>query len=186
MDFSAFSHGQIQSKIWLCEELEKHITDPVRVVVLGCWYNMTGFLLFARNQHLYKRIDGVDTNLESVGMADKINDALKIENKFNAFYADANNTFYHNYDVAICTSTEDIKETHWFERIPEGKLICLQSLNLTPKQIKKYDNWNIMNPNKTFKEFKNKYPLSSTLYEGSKKFDYGDLKYTRFMIIGIK
>lgn len=186
MDFNAFSHGQVKSKIWLCEELEKYLQDNTRIVVLGCWYNTTAFMLFTRNKYDYNKIDGIDFNPENVSIADKINDAWKIENKLDSYFADANNTFYQNYDVVICSSVEDIKENQWYHRIPNGHLVCLQSLNLTNKQIKKYSNWNILNPVKNLTEFKTKYPLQKILYEGSKKFDYDDLKYTRHMLIGIK
>lgn len=186
MDFNAFSHGQTLSKIWLCEELEKYIEDKTRIVVLGCWYNTTAYILFARNHTKYSKIDGIDLNPENVGIADKINDAWKIEGKLDSYFADVNNTFYQNYDIVICSSVEDIKGNNWFDRIPNGHVVCLQTLNLTANQIKKYSNWNIVNPIKNMKEFKSKYPLQKVLYEGSKKFDYDDLKYTRHMIIGIK
>lgn len=186
MDYNAFTHGPILSKIWLCEELEKFIKNPVRIMVLGCWYNLIAFLLFARNHKQYKKIDGIDINLDCVNGANKINDAWKIENKLETFHADANNAFYQNYDIVICTSTEDIKDMEWYSRIPEGHLVCLQTLNLTQKQVKRFPGWEILNPTKTMEEFKTKYPMKKILYEGSKKFDYSDLKYTRFMLIGIK
>lgn len=186
MDYNAFSHGQVLSKIWLCEELEKYMQDKTRIVVLGCWYNLTAFILFSRNHEAYAKIDGIDLNIENVGLSDKINNAWKIENKLDSYFADVNNTFYQNYDVVICSSVEDIKGNQWFERIPNGHLVCLQTLNLTEKQTKKYDNWNIVNPTKTLKEFKTKYPLQKILYEGSRKFDYDHLKYNRHMLIGIK
>ena len=44
--------------------------------------------------------------------------------------------------------------------------------------------WDITNPNPTMDDFKKKYPLSQILFEGEKVFDYGHLRYSRYMLIG--
>ena len=186
MDFNAFSHGQIESKLWLCEKLEKHIVNQSNLCVLGCWYNVTGFLLLTRNKNLYKSITGIDFDVENFNTANKINNAFVYENKLQNICLDVNNADLDDYDCIISTSTEDIQDTNWFNNIKTGTLVCLQSLNLTPDDIVGYDNWEILNPNETFDDFRNKYSLNKILFEGTKDFDYGNLKYQRFMLIGIK
>jgi hypothetical protein len=187
MDFAAFSHGQIHSKIWLCEELEKHISRPYYTAILGSWYSLTSFLLLVRNQHLYTHIDAFDIDSHSIDIAKQINNAWYIvENKVNCIQTNVNDLFYGGYDLIICTSTEDIQGTQWFDNIPNGKLVCLQSVDLTPEETDKFGNWHIINSNQTFNQFKEIFPLSTTLYEGTKEINYGHFKYNRFMLIGIK
>ncbi len=52
MDPLSFSHGQTQSKLWLCETMEPHLPQNAVVAILGCWYNMLGFMLITRNKQL--------------------------------------------------------------------------------------------------------------------------------------
>lgn len=188
MDFSAFSHGQIHSKLWLCNELERFIQIPVNTVIVGCWYNVLGFLMVSRKQHLYSSITGVDCNSDAITIANKICDFQMInENqKIKNIVDDVDNIDFTNYDLVICTSVEDIASTTWYDKIPENKLVCVQSINLSPESVEKYPNWHILNPNKNFLEFTNKYPVTQTLFNGIKEFDYGDLKYNRYMVIGYK
>lgn len=188
MDFSAFSHGQIHSKLWLCEEIEKLITKPCNVAILGCWYNVLGFMLLSRNQKLYQHIHGIELNNESFSTANKICDAWMIndDQKIKNFNMNVNEFNYSNYDIIINTSVEDITLNVWFDRIPNNKLVCLQTNNLTPLQVSKYKNWEILNPNHDMETFKKKYHLNEILFEGVQEFDYGDLKYNRYMIIGKK
>ena len=46
----AFSSGQVGSKIWLCEELEKLFDNIDSVWIYGGWYGITAFLLRSRGQ----------------------------------------------------------------------------------------------------------------------------------------
>ncbi len=188
MDFSAFSHGQIHSKLWLCEEIEKHITKPCNVAILGCWYNILGFMMVTRNKDLYNYIDGIDLNQDAITIANKICDAWMINDDQkikNQCYHVSNIEFY-NYDFIINTSCEDMTSNKWYENIWDNKIVCLQTNNLTQEQVSKYQGWNIVNPNPTIEVFKNKYPMKEILFEGKKDFDYGDLKYSRYMLIGKK
>lgn len=198
MDYSAFSHGQIQSKLWLCQELEKFITTPVNVAILGSWYNLLGFMMVTRNYNLYNYIHGIDFNDQVKDIADKICNAWMIndDKKILNINEDMETYRYEDYDVVINTSVEDMASSKWFDKLPSNleclnwdlrtKLICIQSNNLTPDKIQKYENWNILNPNPDIESLKNKFPMEEILYEGTKEFDYGELKYSRYMLIGRK
>ena len=189
MDLNAFSHGQIQSKLWLCEELEKHISNPVKIIILGCWYNVLGFMLLVRNSQLYQNICGVDYNNESIALANKISNAWNMNqpsDKIKNLCLDVNDIEFNNYDVIISTSVEDIQDMNWYNSIPKNKLVCLQCNNLTPEQVSTYDNWDILNPITSLDIFKEKCPMNQILFEGEKIFDYGTLKYSRYMLIGYK
>jgi hypothetical protein len=187
MDFSAFSHGQIQSKLWLCEKLEPYIPEQAKVVIIGSWYNVLGFMLLLRNPTKYNCIHGLDTNEDAVKIANKLCDAWIIEPnyKIENWYVDAENYNLNYYDVIISTSCEDIENTLWFQNIAKDKLVCLQSTNLDNSHTSKYNNWDIKNPNLNIEIFQKKFPVNQTKFLDSKLFDYGELRYNRFMLIGI-
>jgi hypothetical protein len=188
MDYSSFSHGQIQSKLWLCCELEKFIEPDSNVVILGSWYNILGFMMLARNPQLYNHITGIDNNRDSIEIADKVCNAWMIndDHKIKNLEGDVNQVDCSDFDVIICTSVEDIENTEWFNNIPSNKLVCLQALNLDATQTEKYQDWIIKNPIANKDILKEKFPINQILFEDQKEFDYGDLKYTRFMLIGKK
>lgn len=186
MDFTAFSHGQIQSKIWLCENLEKHIHQKSNVAILGCWYNVLGFLLLSRNQNLYSSIVGYDIDPYALEIANKINDGFIIEtNIVKHICRSVSDIDFYNVDIIINTSVEDIG-IDWYHNIPNGKLVCLQTLNLKQNDVANYSDWNIKNETENLDEFLKKYPMNKIHFQDTKKFNYGDLKYNRYMIIGKK
>jgi hypothetical protein len=187
MDFSAFSHGQIQSKLWLCEQLEPYVPEQAKVVILGSWYNVLGLILLLRNPTKYNCIHGLDIDEDSVNIANKLCDAWVIEPnyKIENICADAQNYNLNYYDVIISTSCEDIKNNFWFNAIAKDKLVCLQSTNLDNSYTSKYKNWNIQNPNLNIEIFQKKFPVTQTKFLDAKLFDYGELSYKRFMLIGI-
>jgi hypothetical protein len=81
-----------------------------------------------------------------------------------------------NPDTFINTSCEHIENfTNWFNLIPKGKLVALQSNNYfeLPEHV------NCVND---IDEFKQQAPLSNIIYEGELELE----KYTRYMIIGYK
>jgi hypothetical protein len=192
MDFSAFSHGQVHSKIWLCAQLERIIenTDvelPLKVAVLGSWYNILGFLMLVRNEEYYKQIVGVDNDLTCMEIANKICNAYYVNNgQLENWYMSVDDVPYKEFDLIINTSIENIKDDIWYDKIPDGKLVCLQTCNLKSKDVQDFDNWNIVNAVDTLDELKIKFPMTNILYTGEKVFDYGTLKYTRYMVIGKK
>ena len=184
MNYDSFSHGQIKSKLWLCEELERHIQDNAIVAILGGWYNVLGFLLLARNQNKIRSILNIDIDSSAVDIADKITEgwAFGPDAKVNNIVADACTYNYEGFGVIINCSPEHMVNDDWFHRINSGTLICIQSSDIDLND----DVWKVVNPNKSIEDFANKYPLSQTLYKDSIEFVYGDWGYKRFMIIGIK
>lgn len=187
MDFSAFSHGQIQSKLWLAENLEKFIPFPLRTAIVGSWYNVLGFMLLSRNHSLYEYIHGYDIDHNSSIMADKINDAWMInENqKIKNFTKNANCIDFSCYDLIISTSVEDISSI-WYDKILSNTLVCLQAIDLLPEVSDKYPNWKIKNYIPDMETFKEKYDMKEIFFEGITTYDYTHLKYNRFMLIGKK
>jgi 2-polyprenyl-3-methyl-5-hydroxy-6-metoxy-1,4-benzoquinol methylase len=184
MDYTAFSHGQILSKIWLCEELEPILHKNAKIAILGSWYNILGFMLLVRKPNYYTEILGIDIDSDAIKVADKICNAWAIgENPMiKNVNLNANTVDIKKYDVVINCSAEHMESDLWFNDLSPNTIVCLQSTNLDIKE----DPWKIINPNKTMKEFAAKYPLLHTLFKDQKEFDYGTWGYSRFMIIGTK
>jgi len=181
-----FSNGQIDSKLWLCRELEKlGLIKPQRIWILGGWYATTAFLLLSREKLPIDHIRSYDIDPECESVADMINENWCLQDwKFKAFTADANNLEYiyrADYDkpsLVINTSCEHFERMDWFDRIPDGTLVALQSNNL-----KHDEDTNSIN---SIAEMVLKYQFSDLLYHGELKFEYVDNNFTRFMTIGIK
>jgi hypothetical protein len=180
--YDAFSNGQIDSKIWLCDELEKIINvENVKIWILGGWYSTTAFLLLSRNKMSIDHIRSFDIDPECQAIADRINNNWEIKEwKFKAFTKDCNKLDYsiEPPDIVINTSTEHFDSLEWFERIPVGTLVCLQGNNMNHE-----DHFSIF---ENLSQFKKSFPLSSILFEGEKDFVYPDWKFNRYMLIGIK
>jgi len=180
--YDAFSNGQIESKIWLCENLEtiSTIRNP-KIWILGGWYAVTAFLLLSRNNMSIGNIRSFDIDPECQPIADKINNNWEIQQwKFKAFTKDCNELAYSTDqpDIIINTSTEHFESNVWFDRIPTGTLVCLQGNDMNHE-----DHYSQF---KNLEEFINFFSLTTTLYKGEKEFVYPSWSFKRFMLIGIK
>jgi hypothetical protein len=96
------------------------------------------------------------------------------------FWSNTNNRMSRpiadNPDTIINTSCEHIENfAEWYAKIPDGKLVILQSNNF-------FDVQEHVNCVKDITEFSNMAPMSNTLYAG----DLDLPKYKRFMLIGYK
>lgn len=182
MNFDSFSHGQIHSKIWLCEELEKYLPEQASVTILGGWYNVLGFMLLCRNPNRFKQINSIDVDPSTLEIADKITNAWKFQPQIvNNTIADVNTIDLSDSETAyINCSPEHFESTAWFDNLAKGSLVCIQSISITDPEYP----WLIKQPNSTLEEFLNKYSITNTLYQGTKRIQYNDWGYDRFMIIG--
>lgn len=182
----AFSSGQVLSKIWLAEELEKAVTtvsnnQPLKILCLGGWYGILNFILQTRNNlniELYRSID-IDNETET--LADTVNNSwVWQEWQFKALIADANTFVYtaNDYNTVINTSVEHIPSKQWFDNIPLGTLVVLQSNNMV------HDDH--CHNHTSVRQLSSEFMLTTVLFAGEKSFVYPDWSFTRFMIIGIK
>jgi hypothetical protein len=183
MNYDAFSHGQIKSKLWLCGELEKHIPKNANVKILGSWYNILAFLLLARRPTHYKLIEGIDNDEGAKEIADKICNAWVIdENIVQNINDDVNSVLYHNTQIVINCSPEHMTDDAWFKKIPAGTTLCIQTSDVVDPN----EPWLIKTPHPTLEDTINKYPLTITHFTGTLRIQYGDWGYNRYMIIGVK
>lgn len=194
MDFLSFSHGQITSKIWLCEELEKYCKLNDNLYVLGGWHNVLGFMFSVRKPNFFKRIHNIDINSEVIEIADKICDTWINQLHTNSHIintcADSNEydlQLNSETDIVINCSVEHFNSTEWFSKLHVGTLVCIQSSDIKHKDvIESLETWQQNQPNSDLATFLNRFPVSEYLYVGTKTFEYPDYGYNRFMMIGRK
>jgi hypothetical protein len=181
IDKDAFSQGQVESKLWLCEQLERiNWNHNPTIWILGGWQGVLSFLLFSRNQLNIKQIRSYDVDPTCEPVADMINNTWVVDNwRFKAHTEDCTYLDYSsNPDIVINTSTEHFQNNKWFDNIPSGTLVCIQGNDLNHEDH--------FSHYKNFEQFKNSFKFQNIMYEGEKNFSYPDFKFTRYMIIGIK
>lgn len=175
----AFSTGQISSKIWMCEELEKTRWESELTQIYGGWYGLSAFLLLSRGIYQVKKIQSFDIDPSCEAMADIINkNWVWKEWKFKAFTKDCNLIADSFGDVVINTSTEHFDSLKWYNNLPIGTRVVLQGNNMNHD-----DHVSIT---KTLDDFTKQFRLTTVKYQGHLDFKYPSWSFSRFMIIGIK
>lgn len=189
--FESFRHGLVLSKIWLCEELEKVIqqktVEKINVHVLGSWTNLISFMLIVRKQYLYNEFHGYDLNPYATQEANKVCDAWLYENpkvyNHTMSVSDVKIAGTSNFPlVFINCSVDQIADNIWFDNIPAGSIVCLQ----TTDSIIEDEPWLIKQKSPDIETFEKRYPLSENYFLGTKRIQYESWGYNRFMLIGIK
>jgi hypothetical protein len=177
----AFSSGQIGSKLWLCEELEKLFDTIDSIWIYGGWYAVTAFLLNSRNNIEIEYIRSYDVDPACAEVADMINENWVYQNwKFKAQTQDCNKLKidWGGPDLIINTSTEHFESMDWWNNIPKGTTVALQGNNMV------HDDHHVHST--SLKKFVAQFPVSETLFKGEKEFVYPDWRFTRYMLIGVK
>lgn len=174
-----FSSGQISSKLWLCEQLEKTGWKSNTTWIYGGWHGMMGFLLLSRGQFPVDRVRSFDVDPDCERIADTICENWVWKDwTFKAFTADCNELRPHDADLVINTSTEHFDSMEWWNSIPLGMRVAVQGNNMPHEE-----DTNIV---ESLEDFKKIFPLTTTVYEGQLDFNYPDWKFSRYMLIGIK
>ena len=192
----ALSWGQLKSKRWLVDELEKLDLDLGTVFLCAGWYATLAAMLF-NSKCKIKSIRSFDIDEHCLDIADCINkEQVKESWKFKAITQDIQQIDYNEHtwqtwskandrmsrpitDVPttiVNTSCEHIENfTEWYAKIPDGKLVCLQSNNY-------FDINDHVNCVQGPMQFAEQAPMKEVLYQGALELP----KYTRFMRIGRK
>ena len=179
VDKDAFSSGQISSKLWLCRELEKLNWVSQETWIYGGWHGLMGFLLLSREKFPVDKIRSIDIDPTCADIADMINENWVWQNwKFKAQTDDCNTVYPAGVDLIINTSTEHFDSLDWWNNIPIGTRVALQTNNM-----KHSDHIRCC---QTINEMKSVYSLTTVNYEGSLDFVYPNWSFTRFMLIGVK
>lgn len=184
----AWSDGQMRSKLWLCDLIEKDFAnnkDPQEIWILGSWYGLLAQLLLVRQKLNVKKIRLFDIDAEALEISKKILNFWMIENKVEIIHEqiDCNQipTFYWQQkpNIIINTSCEHFKNYNWLV-FPAGINLYVQSTNMAhPTHINGVQN---------LEEFKNilaKNKIKMT-YADQIDFKYPNFSFQRYMISGIK
>ena len=194
IDKDCFSRGQLESKLWLVEELSKQNLNLGTVFLCAGWYATLATMLFESNIKLDK-VRSFDLDPSCIDIAKIFNKPWLMKDwQFQASLEDIHNINYamHTYNVTrsdgsvqtltdqpdtiINTSCEHISNfADWYGKIPDGKLVVLQSNNY-------YEVEEHVNCVKDIKEFGNMARMTGPLFAGELELP----KYTRFMLIGFK
>ena len=191
-----FSRGQLQSKLWLVHELKKCNVDLGTVFLCAGWYATLATMLFESNIKL-DNVRSFDIDPSCVDIAEVFNkpwftdqwrfksitqDIMDIDYNEHTwqYWSNANNRMSYpitdSPNTVINTSCEHIENfTEWYAKIPNGKLVILQSNNFF--EVDEHVNCSI-----DIDDFSRQTPLNSVLYSDSLQLE----KYTRYMRIGYK
>jgi hypothetical protein len=195
-DKDSMSRGQLESKIWLVNELATLDLELGTVFLCAGWYGLLATLMFAHDLNITK-VRSFDIDPTVVDIADKFNLPQFSDSwKFKAVTDDIHDINYecHNWiawsnsnnrdslpiadtpNTIINTSCEHIANfDEWYAKIPTGKLVILQSNDYV--DIDEH-----VNTSPDLNAFGLQTPMSEVLYNGEMQLE----KYTRFMRIGIK
>lgn len=187
----AFSLGQLKSKLWLIDNLPNNLGT---VFICAGWYGTLASLMFDRARKKFDKIRSFDIDETCADIADTMNrpwvmdgwqfkastlDILKMEYPTQHTTYRANGTsldLIEMPDTIINTSCEHIENfEEWYNKIPKGKLICLQSNDYVALE----EHVNCVKDSLHFAEMA---PLSKVYFTGELPLE----KYTRYMRIGIK
>jgi len=191
-----FSRGQLQSKLWLVDKLKKANVELGTVFLCAGWYATLATMLFESSIKVDK-VRSFDIDPSCVDIAEVFNkpwfvdqwrfksitqDIMDIDyNKHTwQYWSNANNRMSYpisdSPNTIINTSCEHIENfTEWYDKIPNGKLVVLQSNNY-------YEIEEHVNCVGSIEEFAVKAPMDNILYSGELELP----KYKRFMLIGYK
>jgi hypothetical protein len=163
----SFTSDLIASKLWLIDEISNIHKKFNTIYILGSWYGNLSLFLFKKHDIQFKKIINVDIDKEALSTGQEMANKLKVSNKIEPMVKDANTLDYRQAttpSLVINTSVNDMNNEGWFDNIPKGTLVALQTRD----------------------ELLNEFKLSKILYTGKKELKDPETNYTRYMLIGIK
>ena len=173
----SFTHDLIKSKVWLLSELARIAPQVGTIYVLGSWYGNLGVLLALDPAIRYKKLINVETDKKFLQASKRIHNHLGMDNT-EYMLKDANDLDYRQLGpdgVVINTSLTDMQGQAWFDRIPAGTLVVMQSRDHDPG-----------NAAHSTQDIIDRFPLSEIIYDGEIDLEDPETEYTRYMVIGIK
>lgn len=172
----SFWKGQVNSKVWLAENLVGFVpVKPLNIVIYGGWNGVLASILFNSNIAV-EHVTSVDIDPVCEDIANTVNKRYEMQGKFEAVTHDMCK-YVTGADVVINTSCEHITQEQyekWLHKVPDGTQIILQSNNY-------FEHEEHVNCMKSLSEFKRKSKLNV-----SEEAELELPKYTRFMLIGRK
>jgi hypothetical protein len=171
----SFWKGQVNSKIWLVDNLEGNVgRENLRIVIHGGWNGVLASLLFNSNLDI-AHITSVDIDPACEEIASTVNKRQEMQGRFTAVTANMCN-YEYEADIVINTSVEHITSAQyrqWLKHVPGDALIITQSNNY-------FELDEHINCHNSLEEFVGASQIKKIYMADSLKLP----KYTRFMLIG--
>ena len=127
----SFWKGQVNSKIWLSENLSGFVpVTPLNIVIYGGWNGVLASILFNTNLNI-SSITSVDIDATCEEVANTVNKRQEMLGKFKSVTADMVD-YKTTADIVINTSCEHITQQQyntWLSNQPDDAVIVLQSNN---------------------------------------------------------
>ena len=172
----SFWKGQINSKVWLIEHLERHYQNrPYNKLLCGVWNGVLATLLFNSMMDI-TRIVSMDIDAKCEEIAYNMNKDYEMQGRFKAITSDM--LAYEDYDKhnliinTVCEHMTQEQYNEWIDKLPSNKRIVIQSNDY-------FSHKEHVNCKQTLEEFQKdcriKVDMAATMPTE---------KYNRFMIIG--
>ncbi len=147
-----------------------------RVAICGGWLGLLPRLILDNDVIHTTHVHSMDIDLAVTIAAGELNSEYIIGDQFTSTLTNCHDVYYGDYDTIINTSCEHFSDFgHWWEKIPDGKFVVLQSNNFMELE----DHVDCV---LSVEELAAKAGLCEVLYMGSLPC----IKYTRFMVMGVK
>jgi hypothetical protein len=174
----SFWKGQVQSKVWLIEQLRLLTRDTnsvYKIAIYGGWNGVLANLFFNSGMRI-RHVTSIDIDPNCEEVASTVNKKHEMRETFRAVTADMCEYIVEDANLVVNTSCEHITQAQyeqWLSNQPEDAMIVLQSNN--------FDIEEHIRISKSLEEFKNLSNID-VLWEGELQLPL----YTRYMLIGRK
>ena len=172
----SFWKGQINSKVWLIEHLEKYYQNrPYNILLCGGWNGVLATLLFNSMLDI-TRIVSMDIDNKCEDIAYNMNKDYEIQGRFKAITSDM--LAYTDYDKhnliinTVCEHMTPEQYNEWLDKLPSKKRIVIQSNDY-------FSHKEHVNCKQTLEEFQKDCRINVDIAA-----TMPTEKYNRFMIIG--
>ena len=176
----SFTPDLIMSKLWLLYEVSRFRRNFDTIYILGSWYGNLSILLFEQHEIAFRRIANVDLRREKLETGEKLAQQLGIDYKIIPMVKDANTLTYsmmHQPGLVINTSAGNMQNSGWFANIPRGTMVAIQGRDPDPGAEYEFSSAD---------ELTDMFYLDKILYKGGIPLEDPEIKYTRYMVVGIK
>ena len=187
INMDAWSDGQMRSKIWLCDLMEKDFgqsSKPVEIWIFGSWYGLLAQFLLLRGKLPIKKIQLFDIDQEALNISHKMLNMWLIDGKIEIVHNQIDCTqipqsmWQTKPDIVINTSTEHFESEAWLN-FPKGIHFYAQSTNM--------DHPTHINKPKNLQDFKNRLgDISKITFSEQIEFRYPNFEFDRYMVAGIR
>ena len=176
----SFTPDLIMSKLWLLYEVGKFRKKFDTIYILGSWYGNLSLLLLEQHDIEFRRIANVDLDRAKLETGEQLAQRLGIDHKIIPMAKDANTLTYSMMQqpgLVINTSAGNMQNSGWFANIPTGTMVAIQGRDPDPGAVYEFSSAD---------ELLNQFLFERVLYKGGIPLEDPEVKYTRYMAIGIK